>query len=453
MKLRRSWQSAQRSGPRGPQRNPKPGAATPAGRSRGTEPDLLRHLQASIGNRAVDDMVQRGELGASARQSRLAIQRDEPKEGAGGGGAADSGAGGGVTYTVKTKDIHPPEPIKTEFVDIKPHVQAELKITMAADPNGATPGDRLSSLATDSPKKDESATQVRAGGTSTQGQGVGVDAEITHEWEDTRLPGMLSSFHPAAKLGAESNEKEAKVAFEGSLEGHDWKPTAELALVKGDWDTGEVNFLSADFGADLELASYEHTFSDGAKASITPTVKPRLEFSPDWSGLGKWIARSFGEAAVEFLLGAGGLVLGGVATVGLFLLTLSDGDKEVELINGGMKRMKSFVDGFVGEATGTWGGGGDDDEWNGHLHGMKWVEEGMKKIGGIPYPGVAVREAAKDTETKTAGITKKARQEIRPQLREDITKAYWEYHWVMKRLLGGDLPGVFKAQLDESLGE
>ena len=395
-------------------------------------------------------MIQRQELGTSAAQSRLAVQRQEPKEG-GGGAETGSRAGGGATYTIKTKDMKFGK-LDTEFVDVVPHATAELKIALAADATGGMPGGNLTMIGTKARKNPESATQVRAGGSSSGGGGgTGVDAEIKHEWEDTRLPGIMSSFHPAAKLAGEANEKEAKVAFEASLEGHDIKPTVELALVKGEWDEGDVHVLTADVGADVELASYEYTSEGGAKATITPTIKPRLEFGPNWSGFGKWMMRQFGETAIEALLGAGGLVLGGAVTIGMFLLTLGDGDKERELINDGIRRFESFVRGFVAEATGEFRGERDDDEWNGHLHGMKWVEEGVKKLPPtVPYPNLVVMAAAKDLESRTLALTAKAKDEIRPQLRADIIKAYWDYHYVMKRL-SGELPTPFRMQLDAAL--
>ncbi len=450
-KLKRSRPSAQRTSQRSTQNAPSKNARS-AGRNKTTGPDLIRDLQGSIGNRAVDEMIQRHELGESANQSRLAVQRQEPKEGSvGGGSESDSGAGGGATYTIKSKDIKVGK-LETEFVDIVPHGTVELKVAVAGDAKGGEDGGNLTTLATKNRKNPESATQLRAGGTSSGGGGgVGVDAELKHDWEDTRLPGILSSFHPAAKLGGEANEKEAKVAFEASLEGHDIKPTAELALVKGEWDEGDVKVLTADVGADVELASYEYT-SGGGKATVTPTVKLRLEFGPNWSNFGKWMARQFGETAVEALLGTGGLVLGGLVTIGVFLLTLNDGDKEAELINTGIRRMNSFVRGFVAEATGEFRGERDDDEWNGHLHGMKWVEEGVKKMpANVPYPNLAVMAAAKDLESSTLALTTKAQEEIRPQLRADMTQAYWEYHYVMKRLSGGVLPTPFRMAMDMAL--
>ena len=424
-----------------------PEAATPALAAHGIPaaalgPVALLALQRAAGNRATSAMLQPRHRVQAARplgSARPVVQRE--------GGAA--GPSVKHTYTLPDKELGKKD---LGYVEATMSVSgsADFEVTPppapAPESGGGQPAASGEAGGGPTPLASPGSGEVKgSGGVNVSGSEAKYQAEVGVEFEK-RAVGLFEGSTPKAKIGGEASADKGKLGLEVSMEGEKLEPKFAFNLAELDAQKG-IHFATLEVGVDWKIHEWSFVASDGATIKVTPKATLKVAIEPNYERILMYLVEEGGAAVAAEALVAGGLILGGAATIIGTLATLGDGEAEAKAVDNAERARRQVVAGFVAGATGADITLSDDFTMEGHNRGRQWrldLQAGQTKSG-IPVPPNVIDTKSRENEAQIrASATATANQ----LMHEALVRRYWEIHWAQREIPWADIDTVFMMLME-----
>lgn len=274
-----------------------------------------------------------------------------------------------------------------------------------------------------SPEDAKAKTKVSAGASGGRDSGkgiseVGIAAEVERknaEWKDTALGDVKLTTKGSVKLTSQGFEMKVQPL---GLDFEDRGGALEFSVAKVN-NKGQITLMSLIPSYYVKPTPDQETTLDSGEI-MKVSFKRKVEFvlTPDYKKLALWLAEKMGEAAAAELAIAGGLVVGGIATLAAAFFEASLGSELADRIDTAARNTKDFCEAYAAVMKG--GTASPKSEWG--KAGASTAQSAIS-ASSILLPE-AIYEAA-----KKRNLSSEAFAIAWPMVKEKAIAAYRKEHW------------------------